>query len=240
MIHCKFLQHGFLIKNKTTKFTKKSQHKEHKITYSAINLCVLCESFENFVVKFNLFIPLFFYEKTIIFTATFWQKPKKTYFCENNQYHIMPYLYIESPIGTIEIQSNVAGICEVTFVEEKLFEPEETPILLQCAKELEAYFLGESHIFEVKLSPKGTDFQYNVWEKLQEIPFGTTQSYMDIAHKLGDGKKVRAVGMANGKNPIAIIIPCHRVIGGNGKLIGYAGGLGRKEWLLKHEGALLL
>lgn len=152
----------------------------------------------------------------------------------------MPYLYIESPIGTIEIQSNESGICEVTFVAEKRFESHETPILLQCAAELQSYFAGERQHFDVKLSAKGTDFQHNVWEKLQEIPFGTTQSYMDIARQLGDSKKVRAVGMANGKNPIAIIVPCHRVIGGNGNLIGYAGGLWRKEWLLKHEGAILL
>ena len=147
---------------------------------------------------------------------------------------------MESPIGTIEIQSNESGICEVTFVEEKRFPIEETAILLACATALEDYFSGKSKSFNIKLSAKGTDFQHNVWEKLQEIPFGTTQSYMDIARKLGDGKKVRAVGMANGKNPIAIIVPCHRVIGGNGNLIGYAGGLWRKEWLLKHEGALLL
>lgn len=152
----------------------------------------------------------------------------------------MPYLYMESPIGTIEIQSNESGICEVTFVEEKRFPIEETAILLACVTALEDYFSGKSKSFNIKLAAKGTDFQHNVWEKLQEIPFGTTQSYMDIARKLGDGKKVRAVGMANGKNPIAIIVPCHRVIGGNGNLIGYAGGLWRKEWLLKHEGALLL
>lgn len=147
---------------------------------------------------------------------------------------------MESPIGTIEIQSNESGICEVTFVEEKRFPIEETAILLACVTALEDYFSGKSKSFNIKLAAKGTDFQHNVWEKLQEIPFGTTQSYMDIARKLGDGKKVRAVGMANGKNPIAIIVPCHRVIGGNGNLIGYAGGLWRKEWLLKHEGALLL
>lgn len=152
----------------------------------------------------------------------------------------MSYFYIESPIGIIEILANEKGICEVSFVEAIRFETTETPILLQCAQELAAYFAGKRNVFEVPLSAQGTDFQHNVWGKLKEIPFGTTQSYMDIARKLGDSKKVRAVGMANGKNPIAIIVPCHRVIGGNGNLIGYAGGLWRKEWLLRHEGAILL
>ncbi len=152
----------------------------------------------------------------------------------------MPYFYTESPIGIIEIEANDDGICQVNFVENKTFESAETPILRQCANELAEYFEGKRSHFEVKLAAKGTDFQHTVWEKLSKVSFGTTQSYMDIALQLGDAKKVRAVGAANGKNPIAIIVPCHRVIGGNGNLIGYAGGLWRKEWLLRHEGAILL
>ena len=109
----------------------------------------------------------------------------------------------------------------------------------QAERELTEYFAGKRSHFEVPLHFPGTDFQVAVWQALQSIPFGTTYSYQQIAEQVGSPKAVRAVGAANGNNRIAIIIPCHRVIGKNGKLTGYGGGLERKEWLLRHEGYIL-
>ena len=108
-------------------------------------------------------------------------------------------------------------------------------LLQECQMQIESYFAGKSVDFDVPLQPKGTDFQLNVWQKLLQIPVGHTASYLEIARSLGDPNATRAVGSANGQNPIAIIIPCHRVIGSNGTLTGYAGGLWRKKWLLNHE-----
>ncbi len=110
-----------------------------------------------------------------------------------------------------------------------------SPFAGECLTQLDEYFKGERKRFNLKLAPKGTDFQKMVWNELVKIPYGGTVSYMDIARKLNNEGAIRAVGNANGRNPISIIVPCHRVIGSNGKLTGYAGGLWRKEWLLKHE-----
>lgn len=104
--------------------------------------------------------------------------------------------------------------------------------------QLKEYFEGKREAFDLVVAPDGTEFQKEVWNSLMEIPFGNTSTYAKQAVKLGDLKKIRAVGAANGKNPIAIIIPCHRIIGSDGSLTGYAGGLERKEWLLKHEGSI--
>jgi methylated-DNA-[protein]-cysteine S-methyltransferase len=104
--------------------------------------------------------------------------------------------------------------------------------------QLEAYFKGNLRTFNVPLLPEGTDFQLRVWKELQRIPYGRTMSYLELAHGLGDAKALRAVGRANGANPIAILIPCHRVIGADGSLTGYAGGLERKRALLELEGVL--
>ncbi|MEZ4881989.1 MAG: methylated-DNA--[protein]-cysteine S-methyltransferase, partial [Flavobacteriaceae bacterium] len=101
--------------------------------------------------------------------------------------------------------------------------------------QLQEYFEGNRKEFNLKLSPKGTDFQKRVWQQLQQIPFGKTTSYQQMANTLGDPKVIRAAASANGKNPISIIIPCHRVIGSDGSLTGYAGGLHRKKWLLEFE-----
>ncbi len=156
--------------------------------------------------------------------------------------------YYNSPIGLIKITGDENGICTVDFIDEQL-SPEAAhsqkhfqshPILDECAFQLDEYFKGERKEFTVKLNPEGTEFQKKVWNKLLKIPFGRTISYMELAKSLGDVKAIRAVGAANGKNGIAIIIPCHRVIGSSGNLTGYAGGLWRKEWLLKHEGILML
>ena len=108
-------------------------------------------------------------------------------------------------------------------------------ILLEAKAQLEAYFAGERRSFDLPMAPQGTEFQQRVWAELLKIPFGTTISYLELAHRLGDEKCIRAAASANGKNPIWLMIPCHRVIGSNGKLVGYAGGLWRKKHLLLHE-----
>ena len=102
-------------------------------------------------------------------------------------------------------------------------------------EQLDAYFAGELEAFDLPLAAHGTDFQKRVWDQLTRIPFGETISYSELARRLDDPKLVRAVGLANGRNPISIIIPCHRVIGADGSLVGYGGGLERKKWLLEHE-----
>ena len=147
--------------------------------------------------------------------------------------------YYRSPIGMIEIESSDSAIGAVTFVDKEGDASENAPdVLLQCLKELDDYFAGRRKDFSVKLSQDGTEFQKKVWNELLGIPFGKTVSYLDIAKKLANAKSIRAVGGANGKNKIAIIVPCHRVIGHNFELVGYAGGKWRKQWLLEHEGAI--
>lgn len=149
------------------------------------------------------------------------------------------HTFLESPIGQIKIVGNETHITEVVFVDEKGEDSANIPSHVSaCREQLLAYFKGSLKSFDLPLAPAGTDFQKEVWMKLQEIPFGKSQSYKAIAQQLGDVKKIRAAASANGKNPIAIIIPCHRVIGSDGSLTGYAGGLERKEWLLKHEGII--
>jgi len=112
---------------------------------------------------------------------------------------------------------------------------EETELILECKRQLEEYFAGKRKKFDLPLAPKGTEFQKKVWKALTEIPYGETRTYGEIAAAVGNPKAARAVGMANNKNPIGIIVPCHRVVGANGKLVGYAGGMEKKEWLLKLE-----
>lgn len=147
----------------------------------------------------------------------------------------MEVAYYKSPLGPIEIIAGDAGITSVSFIENI---SENIPIphsLVESLSQLDEYFSGKRKILSLPLAPQGTAFQKQVWQELQGIPFGEKRSYLDIALLLGDKNATRAVGAANGKNPIAIIIPCHRVIGENGKLTGYAGGLWRKEWLLDFE-----
>ena len=110
-------------------------------------------------------------------------------------------------------------------------------LVTEARRQLTAYFAGRLKIFDLPLAPNGTDFQRRVWSALRKIPFGTTISYLDRARRVGNAAAVRAVGAANGRNPIPIIVPCHRVIGSNGSLTGFGGGLPRKRWLLRHEGA---
>lgn len=142
--------------------------------------------------------------------------------------------YLDSPIGIIQITANEVGITGVDFVDVKGVR-NENELVLECKKQLEEYFNKKRKIFTVKLALSGTQFQNSVWQALQRIPYGNTVTYKDIALSIGEKKSYRAVGNANNKNKIAIIIPCHRVIGSNGKLIGYAGGLDKKTWLLNHE-----
>jgi methylated-DNA-[protein]-cysteine S-methyltransferase len=147
--------------------------------------------------------------------------------------------YLETPIGYLRILSNGSGITGIRFMD---FDgPEDPDIHTESAKtQLREYFNGNRDQFDLPLFPEGTSFEQKVWDKLKLIPSGTTTSYGKIALEIGDKNYSQAVGSANGKNPIAIVIPCHRVIGSNNNLVGYAGGMERKEWLLKHEGALLL
>ncbi|MCF8370967.1 MAG: methylated-DNA--[protein]-cysteine S-methyltransferase [Bacteroidales bacterium] len=145
-------------------------------------------------------------------------------------------IYYSSPIGTVEVTIREEAIISIYFIEESKTSNQpisdfgET-VLLQ----LKEYFEGNRQTFDLQLKPEGTEFQQQVWSELLKIPFGKTISYIELARRLGDEKKVRAVGNANGNNPISIIIPCHRVIGSNQKLVGYAGGLWRKKFLLDHE-----
>jgi len=149
--------------------------------------------------------------------------------------------FYRSEIGWIKISATEEGVRSLYFVEdEEVFEIEPHPCLKECLEQLDEYFRGKRQSFSLKLLPEGTDFQQKVWKQLLKIPYGKTASYLDIAAALGDKNAVRAVGSANGKNPISIIVPCHRIIGRNGNLIGYGGGLWRKEWLLKHEKSIII
>ena len=143
--------------------------------------------------------------------------------------------YFESPIGRIEISGDEKGISSVEFFEDRKNISRNTGHLKNCLKQLDEYFSGKRKSFSLKLNLKGTEFQKKVWKGLLKIPFGETVSYLDVAKGIGNEKAVRAVGNANNKNNISIIIPCHRVIGSNGKLIGYGGGLWRKKWLIDFE-----
>jgi methylated-DNA-[protein]-cysteine S-methyltransferase len=140
-----------------------------------------------------------------------------------------------SPVGLLNITGTDAGIRSILygdFVKENGKVPE---CLVECIHQLDEYFNGRRKVFNLLLDAEGTDFQLRIWKLLQDIPFGRTLSYLELAMISGDAKAVRAVGHANGQNKLNIVVPCHRVIGSNQKLIGYGGGLWRKEWLLKHE-----
>lgn len=149
------------------------------------------------------------------------------------------YIYTYStPAGSVSIVENNNAVTHISYDCKKLTETAvemKTPLIEKAFQQLEEYFSGKRKVFDLPLAPKGTPFQQKVWAALQTIPYGETASYKEIAIKAGNPKACRAVGMANNKNPIAIVIPCHRVIGANGKLVGYAGGLDIKEKLLTLE-----
>jgi methylated-DNA-[protein]-cysteine S-methyltransferase len=146
--------------------------------------------------------------------------------------------YYDTKIGRIEIEENGEAITKIDYVQKGIEEDsdvKETALLKEAIKQLNEYFDGKRSIFDLPLAPEGTEFQKKVWNALKEIPCGETKSYGEIAKIIGNEKASRAVGMANNKNPIMIVIPCHRVIGANGKLVGYAAGLEVKENLLSLE-----
>jgi methylated-DNA-[protein]-cysteine S-methyltransferase len=143
---------------------------------------------------------------------------------------------IKSPLGYTKIVGDEHGIASISVLNSEEKESDVIPEeLLDCVVQLNDYFEGKRTSFNLKLNPSGTFFQKQVWNELQQIPYGKTISYLDLSKKLGDVKAIRAVANANGKNPLWIVVPCHRVIGTDGSLTGYAGGLHRKKWLLQHE-----
>jgi len=144
--------------------------------------------------------------------------------------------YYQSPLGMLEIVSSHETVFSINYLDKECKPSPKIPHSTQdCIRQLEEYFSGKRRKFELHLQPTGTPFQLHVWDELLKIPYGKTISYLQLSRKLGDEKSIRAAASANGKNPIAIVIPCHRVIGSNGEMVGYAGGLHRKEWLLGFE-----
>ncbi|MCF6279288.1 MAG: methylated-DNA--[protein]-cysteine S-methyltransferase [Flavobacteriaceae bacterium] len=144
--------------------------------------------------------------------------------------------YYKTPIGTAKIEGDEDGIVSVSVLNDNIETSTTVPKCLQeCVLQLKEYFNETRKEFDLKLNPRGTDFQKSVWKELLEIPYGKSKTYLQQSKELGNVKAIRAVASANGKNPIWIVIPCHRVIGSDGSLTGYAGGIWRKKWLLEHE-----
>src|SRR5882757_8391275 len=155
--------------------------------------------------------------------------------------------YYQSPLGLLRIGGTDIYISEISFVDHldetdyrrSTLQGPATPIVIQCIEQLIQYFQGQRRIFDFPIHQEGTPFQQKVWTELNAIPFGKTLSYLDMARRLGDTKTIRAAASANGKNHVAIVVPCHRVIGSKRDLVGYGGGLWRKKWLLDHETKVL-
>ncbi|MCO6161964.1 methylated-DNA--[protein]-cysteine S-methyltransferase [Flavobacterium sp. NRK F7] len=147
----------------------------------------------------------------------------------------MQTVFINTPLGTAKIEGDTNGVSVISIREEGEISKKIPIELKEVVLQLQEYFAGKRTQFNFELNPKGTDFQKKVWKALLEIPYGKTTSYLELSKKLGDVKAIRAVASANGKNPLWIVVPCHRVIGTDGSLTGYAGGLWRKKWLLEHE-----
>ncbi|RFM27184.1 methylated-DNA--[protein]-cysteine S-methyltransferase [Deminuibacter soli] len=149
------------------------------------------------------------------------------------------YTYYQSPVGMLKIGGTDQYIAEISFIDKQEQvehgEPGISEVMHQCTEELIEFFNGKRRVFDIPVYQEGTEFQQKVWSELLNISFGKTISYMDLAKRLGDVKSIRAAASTNGKNHIAIVVPCHRVIGSNHTLVGYAGGLWRKKWLLEHE-----
>lgn len=147
----------------------------------------------------------------------------------------METAYIKTPLGIATIIGDENGISVISVADEGEISNTIPTVLQEAVTQLNGYFEGKRTDFNFKLNPKGTDFQKKVWNALLDIPYGKTRTYLEQSKFLGDVKAIRAVASANGKNPLWIVIPCHRVIGTDGSLTGYAGGLWRKKWLLEHE-----
>jgi methylated-DNA-[protein]-cysteine S-methyltransferase len=152
---------------------------------------------------------------------------------------VITFEYYDSPIGVLKIGGTDIYITEISFAENEN-EPapntsESSPLIHRCTEQLIEYFSGTRQVFDIPYHQSGTEFQEKVWAKLAEINYGSTYSYGDLAKKLGDPKVVRAAAAANGKNKLMILVPCHRIIGADRSLVGYAGGMQKKKWLLQHE-----
>ncbi len=147
----------------------------------------------------------------------------------------METTYIKTPLGIARIEGDENGVSAISVLDEGAISISIPEILQNAVNQLNEYFEGKRLNFDLKLNPKGTDFQKKVWKGLLQIPYGKTRTYLEQSKVLGDVKAIRAVASANGKNPLWIVVPCHRVIGSDGSLTGYAGGLWRKKWLLEHE-----
>ena len=150
-------------------------------------------------------------------------------------FYKMDITQIKTPLGIAKIVGDENGISVISISDEGDVSSTIPVILQEAVLQLNDYFNGKRIDFTFKLNPSGTEFQQKVWKELHEIPFGKTMSYLELSKKLGNVKAIRAVASANGKNPLWIVVPCHRVIGTDGSLTGYAGGLWRKKWLLEHE-----
>lgn len=156
---------------------------------------------------------------------------------------MLSYKDMESPVGKLKLVANANALVAILWEREgpnriklaTLTCNPQQPILVETERQLQQYFAGTRNEFHLPLEPVGTEFQKKVWRALREIPFGQTRSYVDLAKSIGSARAVRAVGAANGKNPLSIIVPCHRVIGSNGALTGFAGGVEVKAKLLAHE-----
>jgi methylated-DNA-[protein]-cysteine S-methyltransferase len=157
------------------------------------------------------------------------------------------YTYYQSPVGALRIGGTDTYISEISFADKGTeisarsasLEGPVSPLVIQCIEQLIQYFQGQRRVFEFPIAQDGTDFQQKVWNELTAIPFGKTISYLELSRRLGDTKAIRAAASANGRNNIAIVVPCHRVIGSKRDLVGYGGGLWRKKWLLDHETKVL-
>ncbi len=144
-------------------------------------------------------------------------------------------VFIPSPLGITKIVGDENGVSVISILQEGELSGKIPKQLKEAVHQLNEYFEGKRQNFDFTINPKGTDFQQKVWQELRTIPFGKTVSYLELSKKLGDVKAIRAVASANGKNPLWVVVPCHRVIGTDGSLTGYAGGLWRKKWLIEHE-----
>lgn len=152
----------------------------------------------------------------------------------------MPEVTIDSPVGPLRLVSDGSALTGLFFQEEGGAAGSPDGVLREALGQLEDWFAGRRRDFDLPIAPQGTDFQKRVWTELQRIPYGETLSYGELARRLGNPGASRAVGLANGRNPLSIVIPCHRVVGADRRLVGYGGGLERKAWLLEHEARSLV
>ena len=147
----------------------------------------------------------------------------------------METVYIKTPLGIAKITGDENGVTAISVLDDGIVSEQIPTTLQESVSQINEYFAKKRTHFDFKLNPKGTEFQQKVWQSLLQIPFGKTRTYLEQSKVLGDVKAIRAVASASGKNPLWIVVPCHRVIGTDGSLTGYAGGLWRKKWLLEHE-----